>query len=174
MPDPTRTSTAVAVEATLAYVETSQLTGPFGRNGGLKVELPRLAAIENIVGVLLASWHCSEAVVQSRRYHRVPYPHPLVLQAVNSSGTDPLEEPRVARGRDLSAGGLSFFHQRPQPSRHFAVQFVDQNADDAAILMRVGWCRFTRVGHYQSGGQFLRTLPPILNSADEWRALPRA
>lgn len=141
---------------------------------GREVSLPRLAGIGRAVDAVLASWHCAETVFQNRRYHRMPYRQPLLLVAIDPHSGATVEGPWVARGRDLSQGGLSYFHRNPQPFRQVAVQFVDQLEAPAALLLRVGWCRFTREGHYQSGGQFVRAIPAFAGPEIDWRELPQA
>lgn len=148
--------------------------GAVARVQGRAVSLPRLAGIGRAVDAVLASWHCAETVFQNRRYHRMPYRQPLLLAAIDPQSGETVDGPWVARGRDLSQGGLSYFHRNPQPFRQLAVQFVEQLEAPAALLMRVGWCRFTREGQYQSGGQFLRAVPAFAGPELHWQDLPRA
>ena len=65
---------------------------------------------------------------------------------------------KLAVGRDISLGGISFTHTDPLPCRNIAISFALDNGVLATAVTRLTWCRFTLDGVYQSGGLFLRTV----------------
>jgi hypothetical protein len=111
-------------------------------------------------GAVVASWHASFGSLHSRRWHRVAYDKPLLITPLDDVTERPSERAFVVRARDLSLGGLSFFHPYPLASRKVIVRFSaeDPSAGDG-ILAILRWCRCRRDGSYQSGGQFARCVP---------------
>jgi hypothetical protein len=114
--------------------------------------------VERLIESLVASWHASAQLLQNRRWHRTPYRKPLVITPMDHEADVASAGSRLATGRDLSAGGLSFLHKHPLPHRIVAITFGLEPDMPTAIVTRLTWCRFTRWGEYQSGGKFLRTI----------------
>lgn len=96
--------------------------------------------------------------VQRRRAQRAPFPHLVRLEAVDPATLVPVDEPLVVVGKHLSEQGLGFFHPVPLAHR-FVIATLDVNdGRPARLLVDVSWCRFTRLGWYESGGRFLRVV----------------
>jgi hypothetical protein len=111
-------------------------------------------------GGIVASWHSSFGSLHSRRWHRVAYDKPLLITPLDDATERPSERTFVVRARDLSLSGLSFCHPRPLASRKVIVRFRDEDLGAGeGILAILRWCRFRRDGSYQSGGQFVRSVP---------------
>ena len=73
-------------------------------------------------------------------------------------GGEPLEdETIVAVGKNISLGGMSVFHQRPLPYRHVLACIEIGHSGSFRIPLDLHWCRFTRLGWYESGGRFSAT-----------------
>ena len=68
-----------------------------------------------------------------------------------------VDDPVWVVGKELSVGGLGFFHQQPIQHRDLLMQ-VEPAAEELWLLMRIRWCRFLRSGWYESGGQFVKTV----------------
>ena len=96
--------------------------------------------------------------VERRSEPRYPYCKMICLVPTDRHSLEKVGDPVWVIGKELSTGGLGFFHQQPIPHRDLLMQ-VDPAAEDLWLLMRIRWCRFLRPGWYESGGQFLRTAP---------------
>lgn len=136
--------------------------------------LRRLGEIDGMVDALMASWHSSRQVLHARRWHRFQYRKPVALRALDPVSEEPVGEAMLAFGRDISRGGISFVHDKPLPCRLVAITFELNDGTQASIVTELKWCRFTREGHYQSGGQFLRTAPLEVGEPETWSRFPRA
>lgn len=51
---------------------------------------------------------------------------------------------------------ISFHHPLPLASRRVFVSIEDEQLGNWEALVELGWCRFNRMGHYTSGGRFVR------------------
>lgn len=71
----------------------------------------------------------------------------------DATGTPTGDAVKVA-ARDLSFCGTSFIHAAPLPSRQVLLRHEGDADEPLAFVVTLRWCRFTRAGHYQSGGQF--------------------
>jgi hypothetical protein len=95
--------------------------------------------------------------VERRRERRYPFPHLVTLIPVAPDGTHLTSETTVVVGKQLSLGGLSFFHRQPIPYRRAVVVF-ELGSHRTALLTDLTWCRFTRHGWYENGGRFLQAV----------------
>jgi len=93
--------------------------------------------------------------VERRRERRYPFPHLVTLVPVAPDGAHLNNETIVVVGKQLSVGGLSFYHRQPIPYRRAVVVF-EVGSHRTALLMDLNWCRFARRGWYENGGRFLQ------------------
>ena len=98
-------------------------------------------------------------VVERRRDQRYPYPHLVTLIPVAPDGSPLMDQAIVVVGKQLSVGGLSFYHRAPLPQRR-AIVVLEAGGERAALLVDLSWCRFTRPGWYENGGRFLQAVSP--------------
>lgn len=112
--------------------------------------------VENLVDSLTAGWLNRDSVLPSRRVHRVRFVRPMALVPLVEATQEPADKPRRVVGRDISCRGLSFQHDLPLPCRVVAVTIPQTQGPARTVVLRLKWCRFTRAGHYCSGGAFLR------------------
>lgn len=63
--------------------------------------------------------------------------------------------PRLVRGRDISADGLSFHHRLPLSVRYAAISYETATGHET-VVAKLSWCRFARPGEYISGGKLVR------------------
>jgi hypothetical protein len=82
----------------------------------------------------------------------------------------PCAPPVVVQGRDISVDGLSFLHGQPLPYRYAAISLRTAQGVESAIC-RLTWCRYSREGHYVSGGKFIRHVPTSLVPPGDWEML---
>lgn len=113
--------------------------------------------IARLVETLVASWGGGTPVLQGRRGHRVLYPRPIALTPVGHCD-EPSGPALLVEGSDLSVDGLSFRHPAPLPCRRAIVSFFLPGGTIESAVARLKWTRFTRQGHYRSGGQFVRVV----------------
>lgn len=64
----------------------------------------------------------------------------------------------VVIGKDVSDQGIGFFHERPIPYRRGVLTFRPQDGPPLSMEVDLSWCRFTRMGWYESGGRLLRAV----------------
>lgn len=108
--------------------------------------------------MLLAGLYAPLTGHDRRREHRYPYPRLVRLTPVAADGQTIAGKSITAAGKHLSESGFSFFHPTPLAHRWMIVFFA---GGCRPILLDVDWCRFTRQGWYESGGQFLRLAQPL-------------
>ncbi len=107
---------------------------------------------------LLACVYPSVAQLERRGERRYPYPYLVRLAPLADDGRTRLDEHIVVVGKQISEHGLGFYHQQPLAFRQ-AIVSLDR-ADGPAIQVQIDltWCRFTRLGWYESGGRFLQVI----------------
>lgn len=132
--------------------------------------LLRFPEVEALADGLVASWHSSNASLQSRRWHRAQFDRPLTVTPLDDRTETPAGATLEASGHDISMAGLSFIHSQPLAARKVAVtfQFDDGTCESVVTLLR--WCRFRRDGLYQSGGQFLHRVARRPSTTDALEA----
>jgi hypothetical protein len=96
--------------------------------------------------------------VQRRRWHRVPYDRPILITPLDDETNEPNGPSQLVPGRDISLGGVSFAHREPLASRKVACTFEPSSPTSESVIVRLTWCRFTKEGWYQSGGQFVQSI----------------
>ena len=64
----------------------------------------------------------------------------------------------IVSGKHISETGLSFFHPEPLPYRLVAATLEKLDGTRCEYVIDVGWCRFTQMGWYESGGKFVRQI----------------
>ncbi|MBI1315048.1 hypothetical protein GC176_27470 [bacterium] len=116
-----------------------------------------------------ASWHQSATTIHGRRSHRIPLPLSICLTGLDDQ-LQPCASPVVVRGRDISVDGISFLHGQPLPYRYAAVSIRTAAGIESSIC-RLTWCRYSREGHYISGGRFVRHIPASMIPPADWEML---
>ncbi len=131
--------------------------------------------VEHLVKTLVASWHLSTQLLNTRRWHRIRFESPVAITPIDEQTGEPTHETMLAVGKNISLGGLCFGHRFPLPHRNIAVSFLaDDGQSIESVTMRLTWCRFTREGTYQSGGQFQSMISSSIDVPSEWENLPTA
>lgn len=98
--------------------------------------------------------------VERRGEQRYPYPFLVRLTPVAGDGVTPQGEGVVVVGKHLSERGLGLYHPQPLAHRRMIATLETAPGRPVALLIDLTWCRFTRQGWYESGGRFLRSVPP--------------
>lgn len=147
---------------------------PLLQEEGQDTVLQTLQEVESLIDTLSASWHTSPSILQSRRWHRLPYRKSILLTPIHEETDQPIADQRVATGQDISLGGICFLHDHPLPYRRITVTFPRDNGHIESLVIRLRWCRFTRHGFYQSGGKFLYPVHIEGGVVDNWENMPRA
>lgn len=133
------------------------------RDPYLPVVLPSVGAtdgnrredsIRSLVGQVLLARQPARNGRERRRERRYPYPHPIHLTPIDTSGAEPAET-IVVIGKQLSAGGVGFYYREPIAFRRVIASFDVGEQGWIGLLLELTWCRFNRHGWYDSGGQFL-------------------
>jgi hypothetical protein len=96
---------------------------------------------------------------ERRRTQRFAYPQLLEVIPADPESLQPVDEPLVVVGKQISENGLGFYHSTPLPYRYVIVTLERGFRGPVRLLLDLSWCRFTRHGWYESGGRFLRLLP---------------
>jgi hypothetical protein len=104
------------------------------------------------------SWYRSGGLLNERKSHRVAFPETLRVTGLEKN-TDSGEfvavsDSIIARGRDISVGGISFRHEETLPHRFVAVSF-HMPFGMQTLVAQLLWCRFTWEEHYISGGNLI-------------------
>lgn len=123
------------------------------------------------------SWHRSSALFCCRRFHRVAFPEPLHVVGLiidPETGQFRVDSDRmVARGRDISVGGISFRHNEPLPHQFVAVSFRSPFGTKT-LVAKLSWCRFAREGYYMSGGRLIDHPRGDIEFDIDWDLFPAA
>ena len=99
-------------------------------------------------------------VGERRGEQRYPYPYLVRLTPVAADGVTVVGESLVVVGKHLSERGLGFYHPRPIAYRRVIATLETTSGQRLGFLIDLSWCRFTQQGWYESGGRFLRAVPP--------------
>ncbi len=106
------------------------------------------------------------SVCFERRHHeRVAIPFLLRMVPLDKQGNLISEEEKTVIGKDLSSRGLGFFHEEPLPHRRAILSLEHPDLGNFSVEMDLTWCRFTKLGWYESGGRLLRTVEQKLPRA---------
>jgi hypothetical protein len=73
-------------------------------------------------------------------------------------------------GKNLSRRGISFCHERPISHRLDRIELVQPGPDTFVAEIDITWCRFNKLGWYESGGRLIGAVCP----ASERAAAPTA
>jgi len=136
--------------------------------------LRRIQEVEYLIGTMVASWQSSSTVLSGRRWHHIRYTIPVTITPLDDRTEEPIGQPKLVRGRDISQGGVSFTHDHPLPFRKAALTFPLEEGSVASFVVRLNWCRFNRDGGYHSGCRFVRTIASPIGGDIDWSLLPQA
>jgi hypothetical protein len=115
---------------------------------------------------LLSTLYPKASAVERRRETRYPFPFLIRLTPVENDGVTPSgDHVVVVVGKDVSERGLSFYHPKPLTYRLVIAALEGPRGDAFGFLIDLNWCRFTRQGWYESGGRFLESVTPPVESA---------
>jgi hypothetical protein len=116
------------------------------------------------VWALLSSAQFQSRSAERRNSQRFPYPYLVTVTPVDVSGRPLPDDQFVVVGKNISEGGLSFYHQGPLANRQVIVSLDATDGRWMSFLVDLTWCRFKAQGWYESGGQFLKktNTPPRL------------
>jgi hypothetical protein len=106
---------------------------------------------------LIDSLH-PEVTTERRRYDRTPIPYLFQLTPLDADGQPLLDQTMTVVGRDISPRGMSFFHEQPLPYRRAIIALEHPDAPQFTAEIDIRWCRFAKIGWYESGGRLLRSV----------------
>jgi len=95
---------------------------------------------------------------ERRRYDRSPIPYLFQLTPLDADGQPLLDQMMTVVGRDISPRGMSFFHEQPLPFRRAIVALEHPETARFTAEIDIRWCRFAKIGWYESGGRLLRSI----------------
>jgi hypothetical protein len=136
---------------------TVRLTPSAGRRGD---------ALALEVNNVLSRIHPS-VTYERRRFERFPFPFLLRLVPLDPQGHGLYTEQMVVVGKEISQQGMSFFHQQPLACRRAILVLDETDAGRLVVEVDLAWCRFKRLGWYESGGRLIRTLDFVPNPASQ-------
>ncbi len=93
-----------------------------------------------------------------RRDSRYPFPFLVYLTPVGEDGVTVTGEPVVGAGKDLSEGGLGFYHAQPLPYPRLIVSVQRSDGHWLGLLFELIRSRALRQGWHESSGRFLRSV----------------
>ncbi len=143
---------------------------------GMECGQPTLQLLDDLqfmVRDVLSQWQHPADAVERRSSRRIPFNKSIALFAVDEESEEPVGQPFLVTGRDISAQGVGFSHDGPLPNTKVAVAFEIPGGCSQFVLVKLTWCRFTRRGTYESGGTFLRPISPPIDAPLDWTAMPR-
>ena len=112
-------------------------------------------AVWTQISNLLTDLYPGMDVVERRRDERYPFPGLVYLTPVGEDGITPEGEPIVAAGRDISEGGLAFYHPWPLPSQQMIVSMETSDGRWLGFLIELTRSRSIRQGWCESSGRFV-------------------
>ena len=96
-------------------------------------------------------------VTDRRAQERTAYTRLFPLTPVNNAEEMiACGETIQAAGKNLSPGGIGFFHQEAIPSRYVVISLQQSQDTFSQYLVKISWCRFLHTDWYDSGGQIIR------------------
>jgi len=105
----------------------------------------------------------SPLVLDQRGSQRHAFPCPVDLWPIENGQI--IQSPMVVIGKNLSRGGIAFFHLDPIPQRQAVIGLPCGDHRLVHLLTEIHWCRFLRAGWYDGGGRFLRLVRDPAESA---------
>jgi hypothetical protein len=70
------------------------------------------------------------------------------------------DEASIVVGKNISRRGVSFYHEKPICHRRALIELADPSVSIFVAEVDITWCRFTKLGWYESGGRLIRTAAP--------------
>ena len=119
-----------------------------------------------------ATWLSHSQLTHPRNAVRIPYRRQIAVIPLDDNGRPLIDQAVLARGRDLSAKGISIVHRLPQFHRSFWIGFVEESTEQTVWRVEMKWCRFTRQGDYVSGGKLLHAVPTDAHLLSDWKSFP--
>ncbi len=107
---------------------------------------------------LLSNLYPVALLMNRRSEQRYPFACLAHVTPVGDDGVTPAGPPIIAATKNISEGGISFFHPANLPYRRVLVTFERDDISTVSFLVDVSWCRFTRHGWYESGGRLLQVV----------------
>ncbi len=95
---------------------------------------------------------------ERRENARYNFPYLIRLTMISEEDGSPHGSPVVVVGRQISEGGLGFYHPKPLTARRMIATF-DAAGEPVSLLLELLWCRSTQQGWYESGGRFVARVP---------------
>lgn len=121
------------------------------------------------------SWYQSSGLLNDRRAHRIAFPETLHVVGLeinpNNGQFVAVADGIIAGGRDISVDGISFQHDDPVPHRFVSVSFRSPLGTET-LVAKLSWCRFSREGHYVSGGRLIVEPQCNLEQTIDWDSVP--
>ena len=114
---------------------------------------------------LLTDAYPREKMLERRRDARYPFPFPVYLTPVGEDGAALVDESIVAAGKDLSEGGLGFYHSEPLRSQRLIVSVERSDGHWLGLLLDLTRSRSILDGWYESSGRFVESVRSPLESA---------
>ena len=97
--------------------------------------------------------------IERRLDSRSAFPYHLLLTPLDDESVSALHSTKVI-GTNIGANGFCFFHKSPLPYRLVRLTAIDPRLQELglgdlhfALVMK--WCRFLKVGQYESGGRII-------------------
>jgi hypothetical protein len=113
---------------------------------------------------LLAGVYPREDVSERRRDKRYPFPCLIYLTPVGEVGVARDGELVVAVGKDLSEGGLGFYHSEPLPSQRMNVSIETADGRWLGFLFESVRSRPLRQGWHETNGRLVECAPSRMES----------
>lgn len=107
---------------------------------------------------LLSNLYPVAPLMNRRSEQRYPFACLAHVTPVGDDGVTPAGPTIIAATKNISEGGISFFHPANLPHRRVLVTFERDDITPVSFLVDVSWCRFTRHGWYESGGRLLQVV----------------
>ena len=94
---------------------------------------------------------------ERRGDRRYPFPQLVHLTPLETDRLQPSGDAIVVAGKHISERGIGFFHREPLAYRR-VISSLQCGDRWLAFVTDLSWCRFTRLGWYESGGRFLQAV----------------
>jgi hypothetical protein len=102
---------------------------------------------------------------ERRRDSRYPFPNLMYLTPISPHDHAPSGESIIAAGKDLSEGGLGFYHSTPLPSQRMIASMQMGNGHWLAFVVELTRSHRIPEGWFQSNGHFVEPAVSPLESA---------
>lgn len=112
--------------------------------------------LDGLVNDAEVSWQRGGPGGERRQQHRYDFNQTICLLPLDEQTEKPIGEALYVEACDISASGIGFSHEIPLPFKKVSITLMLPGGNMITAITRLLWCRFTREGRYQSGGQFVR------------------